>query len=115
MGVSPAREFSIYAVATEQMASMLRISMVYESRGANAKQTEQEWEVVKARWAGKLTTHADCVDVVQATSKAGASLRDQCRQGGRYKHEAFAALKEVAIMGTRESREQAEKEGWEAQ
>ncbi len=66
---------------------------------------------MKARWAGKVTAHADCMVVIHTTSKAGASLRDQFKYGGCHEHEAFA-LKEVVKADAHEIREQAEKDGW---
>jgi hypothetical protein len=39
-----------------------------------AQQTEKEWEEMKASWADKLTVHADCMSLIHATSRAGASL-----------------------------------------
>ncbi len=88
--------------------------MVYEAQGLQAEHTEKAWEAKKASWAGKLAARADCMAVARATTRAGASLRDQFKHGGCYKHEAFAALKEVAKVEARKNREQAKQEGLES-
>ncbi len=52
--------------------------------------------------------------VAHATSRAGASLRDQVKYGACYKHEAFAAIKEVVKVDVRQSGDVAKQEGWDA-
>ncbi len=46
----------------------------------------------------------------RATHKSGATLRDQFKHGGRYKHEVVAALGEVFKVHAHESREEALKQ-----
>ncbi len=108
------------AVATEHMASLLCVLMAYDAQTGHCFvnpawevpeiRTEQQRGVDKALCAGQLTSRPDCMPFTQATGKAGVTHRDKFKHGGCYKHEAFAALKEVVKVDAHKSHEQAVKE-----
>ena len=116
--------YLISAVATEHMALLLGILMAYEAQtgrcviapewevGEDAKPTEEEHEASRAAWKGQIVVHADCMAVIQATSRVGASLRDQFKFGGCYKHEGCDAKRRVVKVDAHKGKEQAAKEGW---
>ena len=100
-------------MAYEAQTERCLANPVREVPEADVGRTEQQREEDKARWANQLTMHAGCMAVTQATREAWATLRDQFKRGGCYKHGTFAVLKEVLMVDVRKSREEATEEGWE--
>ena len=132
--------FPLSAVATEHMALLLCRLMAYKAQvgrcilepqwevGEETTLSDEQRERRRAEWQGQITVHADCMAVIHATRRPGASLRDQSKYGGCYKHEGFDALGQVwrviqarRIRRTGASRQvdahrgkdQATAEGWE--
>ncbi len=101
------------ALAVEHMALLLCVTMAYEAQRAEqselSAQQRQEGELDEKE---SLTVHADRVAVAHATSRAGASVRDQFKYGLCYKHEGYKALRGVVKVDAHKSPEQSKSEAW---
>ncbi len=77
--------FPVSAVATEYAVALRMIIAQGAQEAQHAEMAMAEGEV-RAQWAKNVAIHAGCMVVTHATSKTGASQRDQRKYGGCYKH-----------------------------